>query len=65
MSPPILRCSQTVVMFALTVLGVGCSTVEDDISAVRRAAEQGDADAQYALGLAYRDGEGVDHSRLR
>ena len=54
-----LRRSRTVVMVALTVLGVGCSTVEDDISAVQMAAEQGHAGAQYALGEAYRKGEGV------
>ena len=59
-STPMLRRSRTVVMVALTVLGVGCSTVEDDISAVQMAAEQDDADAQHALGLAYRDGQGVD-----
>ncbi len=33
--------------------------VEDDFDAVKKAAEQGDVDAQYNLGVMYAYGDGV------
>ena len=45
-----------VVLFAFT----GCSQpAKSDIERLREKAAQGDADAQYNLGVAYANGEGV------
>lgn len=55
---------RTAVAFALTliafaVLPTGCGSTEDAYGALERAAQQGDAVAQYALGRMYHSGEGV------
>lgn len=39
------------------VVGIPQARAELDIAAIREAAEQGDVDAQYALGVAYSEGE--------
>jgi len=41
------------------VIGLVPLAWADDVTAVRTLAEQGDAQAQYALGTMYRDGRGV------
>ena len=41
------------------VVGLAPLAWADDVTAVRTLAEQGDAQAQYALGTMYRDGRGV------
>jgi TPR repeat protein len=41
------------------VAGLAPTTRADDATAVRTLAEQGDAEAQFALGTMYRDGQGV------
>ena len=54
----ILICVTAVFLLAVTPAGA------QDFEATRHAAEQGDADAQYNLGVAYDNGEGVpqDHA---
>lgn len=59
MSTVILRRTVPAVLFGLASLTVACSTLDDDIETVQRAAVQGDAEAQYSLGLAYKNDEGV------
>jgi len=54
----------TVAVCLATLMGCGNSPEKDaspaaDIETMRKAAEAGDADAQYDLGLMYHDGEGV------
>ena len=47
-------------MLALTLIALGCSgRTPDAITEIRRQAEQGDADAQFSLGVMYDTGEGV------
>jgi TPR repeat protein len=41
------------------VVGLAPLARADDATAVRTLAEQGDAQAQFALGTMYRDGQGV------
>ena len=43
----------------LVVAGLAGPARADTAAAIRTAAEQGDAQAQYALGTMYRDGQGV------
>ena len=45
-----------IVVGGLAVMGL---SAQDNLDAVRQAAEQGDAAAQYNLGLMYANGEGV------
>ena len=44
---------------ALAVIPVGVDAQVPDLEALRALAEQGDADAQYGLGLMYANGRGV------
>ena len=43
----------------LVALAVGAQVQTPEIDAVRARAEQGDADAQYNLGVSYAQGRGV------
>ena len=47
-----------IIAFAL-VVGLAPLAFADEATAVRTLAEQGDAQAQFALGTMYRDGQGV------
>ena len=47
-----------IIAFAL-VVGLAPLAWADEVTAVRTLAEQGDAQAQFALGTMYRDGQGV------
>ena len=38
---------------------VEAGVMQDNLDALRRAAKQGDAEAQFSLGLMYDNGEGV------
>ena len=47
-------------LLAVTLIALGCSgRTPDAITEIRRQAEQGDADAQFNLGVMYDTGEGV------
>ena len=48
-----------IVVVAL-VLGLALPAGADPVSDVRKLAEQGDPEAQFALGTLYRDGQGVE-----
>ena len=48
----------------LTVLAAGILAGQTDVEALRAKAEQGDAEAQYALGRAYLTGQGVVQSEV-
>ena len=48
------------ILLALALMaGLAASARADTVAAIRTAAEQGDAQAQFALGTMYRDGQGV------
>lgn len=49
---------QIVVVLTL-IVGLATSALADEAAAIRTLAEQGDAEAQFALGTMYRDGQGV------
>ena len=58
--PTSIRTTLAVSVLALTLIAPwAIGQAPDLITATRLAAEQGDARAQFALGLMYRDGEGV------
>ena len=47
-------------LIALLLAGVaGCGPTDPFVESIRKAAEQGDAGAQYNLSVCYRKGEGV------
>ena len=50
---------RTIAVVAL-VLGLALPARADPVSDVRKLAEQGDPEAQFALGTLYRDGQGVE-----
>ena len=54
------RPTSLLALLALTLIALGCSgRTPDAITEIRRQAEQGDADAQFSLGVMYDTGEGV------
>lgn len=50
---------QIVVVLTL-IVGLATPALADQATAIRTLAEQGDAEAQFALGTMYRDGQGVE-----
>ena len=55
--PRLIRIATAVLVAgSLAVMGL---SAQDNLDAVRQAADQGDAEAQYNLGLMYDNGEGV------
>ena len=55
--PRLIRIATSV--FVAGSLAIIVLSAQDDLDTVRQAADQGDADAQYNLGLMYANGEGV------
>ena len=55
--PRLIRIATAV--FVAGSLAIIVLSAQDDLDTVRQAADQGDADAQYNLGLMYANGEGV------
>jgi len=56
---------QSLLVAVLLAVGMGTLAAQTDVEALRAKAKQGDASAQYNLGVMYNNGEGVPQDYMR